>query len=508
MDGAVEGFQPLRRMLVYVATVALVGSVFVSVTLLAQAPAKGTTQWSAPIDYLAGTLSDLDANSTPGAIRLRTVPDSWGPWFDFIFAPTEVASDWDADSLPSLSVLRIGPYYEMWYSGCRSSVCSIGSATSRDSAYWSRSSDNPLLAANATRWYADLEEPAVLFDGATYRMWFAANGSEGAVLGYASSEDGTAWTLWPSPVVRATPGTWDAEGVGSPAVLADPSGFTLWFSGRSATGVQAIGRATSPDGVHWTEDSANPVLGPEAAWEGAAIKPVQVLANESHYDLYYLGGGPDGLLGHATSSDGRSWERDSANPVFPKLPTRTSAATQISDASIVAAASRSIMWYAHAGYTPGHVVGLAYSPAYAASGTFVSQVLDAGDSKVVWDELAWRVDDPFDTVRVTFAAGDTAVPGPGWRCCAAATAPGEEPIGWSGLRYAQVHVLISGDQEGTTPLVWNLTLKYMRPTFATTAAGQVTLGGLFALSVLSGVGAVWLSPGVRRPKDTRPGGAA
>jgi hypothetical protein len=80
-----------------------------------------------------------------------------------------------------------------------------------------------------------------------------------------------------------------------------------------------IGHATSPDGVAWELDPANPILtpGPSNAWDSAAVGTAAVIHDGSEFRMWYLGGnGTVGHVGYATSPDGSQWTKYQSNPVM------------------------------------------------------------------------------------------------------------------------------------------------------------------------------------------------
>ena len=89
---------------------------------------------------------------------------------------------------------------------------------------------------------------------------------------------------------------------------------------RPGAGHSWIGHATSPDGKTWTRTATRPVLAPEAPWEKAAVMCPHVLWDEEakRYQMWYSGGEqyePD-AIGYATSPDGLSWTKHADNPIF------------------------------------------------------------------------------------------------------------------------------------------------------------------------------------------------
>ena len=78
--------------------------------------------------------------------------------------------------------------------------------------------------------------------------------------------------------------------------------------------------------TEWVEDPANPVIAPAdpGAWDGGERYPLAVIKVDGIYHLYFNGqetGSPfleSYDIGHATSTDGVSWEMDQANPVLTR----------------------------------------------------------------------------------------------------------------------------------------------------------------------------------------------
>src|SRR5690606_2864599 len=88
----------------------------------------------------------------------------------------------------------------------------------------------------------------------------------------------------------------------------------------------AIGSATSPDGIEWTRVQDSPVFTPETSlfWEGDRISGPFVLRIDPYYYMLYIGYEDfvHARIGVARSKDGiTGWERHEANPLIsPGLP--------------------------------------------------------------------------------------------------------------------------------------------------------------------------------------------
>ena len=114
-------------------------------------------------------------------------------------------------------------------------------------------------------------------------------------------------------------GSWDDHGATFASVIWDSAAveFRMYYHGFSGSTHQ-IGLATSDDGLNWTKHPGNPIMtpGPEA-WDGGSVRVPMVWKEGADYHMIYTGAGSGGMrIGYATSSDGISWTKNPANPVF------------------------------------------------------------------------------------------------------------------------------------------------------------------------------------------------
>ena len=130
---------------------------------------------------------------------------------------------------------------------------------------------------------------ALLRDGETWLYYAAAGG-----IGLAKSSDGHAFTRVAGPILAPAASGWEALGIpSSPGVVRLEDGsFRLFYAVTIAEDTQAIGEASSPDGVTWTRLAEGPALAPAAPLPGA----------EQPYDDASVGS-PFPVL--AASGDGR-----------------------------------------------------------------------------------------------------------------------------------------------------------------------------------------------------------
>ncbi|MCK5527117.1 MAG: hypothetical protein KAJ05_08205, partial [Candidatus Latescibacteria bacterium] len=228
----------------------------------------------------------------------------------------------DEGELSHPSALFAQGTYHLWYVRDTGATRSICYAKSSDGVVWENYPGNPVLSdGTGTAWDGVfVSQPSVLYDGMQYHMWYVGYDGTRLRIGYATSSDGAVWEKHAgNPVLDAgANGTWDDSGVSGPDVLVDGTGYHMWYNGSDGDHSR-IGYATSTDGVVWEKQGANPVLdvGAGGAWDDAGVRSPSVLDDGTVYHLWY--GGYDGTsmkIGHATSSDGVTWDKDAGNPVL------------------------------------------------------------------------------------------------------------------------------------------------------------------------------------------------
>ena len=110
--------------------------------------------------------------------------------------------------------------------------------------------------------------PRVIYAEGKYRMWFSGSDVRPTLyrscIGYAESDDGLAWTLYPgNPILTADGLSW-GQSLHTPRVLFDEEErlYKMWFlstthveyrdDGILAKDIKSdLGYATSRDGIHW-----------------------------------------------------------------------------------------------------------------------------------------------------------------------------------------------------------------------------------------------------------------
>jgi predicted GH43/DUF377 family glycosyl hydrolase len=184
-------------------------------------------------------------------------------------------------------------------------------------AGWVKYTNNPVLGGDLGTCF----DISVLKEGDLFRMWMSWRPKQSIAL--VESQDGIHWSQPPRIVLGPRQKTHWEDDINRPMVVKRDDGYHLWYTGQ-ARGHSWIGYATSPDGVVWTRMSESPVLSPDKPWEKAAVMCPDVIwdAGAKVFRMWYSGGEqyePD-AIGYATSSDGMTWDKHAGNPVFKSDP--------------------------------------------------------------------------------------------------------------------------------------------------------------------------------------------
>jgi beta-1,2-mannobiose phosphorylase / 1,2-beta-oligomannan phosphorylase len=223
-----------------------------------------------------------------------------------------------------ICVLREGALYRMWLSWRPKR--SIAISESEDGIHWS--APEIVLAPDlATGWEEDISRPIVVSHDDEYHMWYTGSASERTKIGYAISPDGRSWTRQSvRPVLESTL-PWEGVSVMCPHVDWDERShaWKMWYSAGESYEPNAIGYATSRNGLQWDKYSGNPVLVPDERlpWEKDRVTAAQVFFRKGWYYAFYIGFGDidHAQIGVARSRDGITrWIRHPANPIVRPSP--------------------------------------------------------------------------------------------------------------------------------------------------------------------------------------------
>jgi len=258
------------------------------------------------------------------------IPISWaetGQWVKYsgnpVLSPTP--GGWDAREVLMPRLLYDGTIFRMWYLGYRSetelNLGKIGYATSQDGIAWTKHPDPVLTPGSQGAWDASsVWGGSVIWNGSKFVMWYRGEGrgfEEGAV-GLATSSDGVSWTKYAAnPVLKAT--SIDKAELGHPYVIWDGSEYKMWYNGRSDSGKMRIFLATSGDGIAWTKRTSPVVSTSASGWDAGWVYCPTVIFDGSKYGMWYSAMDRNYQyrgIGYATSDDGVSWRKSTTNPIL------------------------------------------------------------------------------------------------------------------------------------------------------------------------------------------------
>jgi sucrose-6-phosphate hydrolase SacC (GH32 family) len=193
-------------------------------------------------------------------------------------------------------VLRRGDMYHLWYTGQARGRSWIGYATSPDGKTWDHKSDRPVLASERPWEKVAVMCPHVLWDEGSkvYRMWYSAGEQyEPNAIGYATSHDGLTWTKHPdNPVFHPDRNAdWEKHKVTACQVIRHGDWHLMFYIGFQDEQHARIGLARSRDGITgWKRHPSNPILRPDRGqWDhDACYKPFAIL-DQGRWLLWYNG---------------------------------------------------------------------------------------------------------------------------------------------------------------------------------------------------------------------------
>jgi hypothetical protein len=227
--------------------------------------------------------------------------------------------DWDDRYTDPGAVLFHDGQFHMFRNGFRGwpATVQIAYHTSPDGVTWTEVSEEPIIRSEDVPFagLAALASSVVVEDDGTWVLYFytwESISEAGSMIGRATASDPAGpWTIDPEPVL--TPGdddAWDSGAVNAPRVIKTDEGYVMYYNGSTEDFFsQAIGIATSPDGIQW-EKQPDPIL--QSDQETAFIhQPNVVLTPEGWVMIFRKldrsGSRPEMSLHYALSDDGLNW---------------------------------------------------------------------------------------------------------------------------------------------------------------------------------------------------------
>ena len=262
--------------------------------------------------FLVGTIS------WPTTVAEKTgQPETTAGWLKYSRNPVLGG---DLGTCFDISVLREGGKYRMWFSWRPKK--SIALVESRDGVRWSK----PVIVLgpnSKTDWENDLNRPVVIKNGDLYQMWYTGQARGKSWIGFAASKDGVTWERMSDKPVLSAESSWEKVAVMCPHVIYDKEAklYRMWYSGGEQYEPNAIGYATSEDGMKWAKHEMNPIFKPDMkhAWEKDRVTACQVIRHGEWHLMFYIGfrDQDHAQIGLARSKDGiTGWQRHHANPII------------------------------------------------------------------------------------------------------------------------------------------------------------------------------------------------
>ncbi len=220
-----------------------------------------------------------------------------------------------------VSVLKDGEGYRMWVSWRPKQ--SIALVESKDGLRWSQPPRIVLGPRKERGWEDDINRPVIIKRGDVYHLWYTGQAHGHSWIGYATSLDGVSWKRMSQKPVLSADKPWEKEAVMCPDVIWDETAkvYRMWYSGGQQYEPDAIGYATSSDGINWTKNKDNPIFksDPSSDWEKAKVTACQVVQQGGWHIMFYIGfrDVDHAQIGVARSKDGVThWQRHPANPII------------------------------------------------------------------------------------------------------------------------------------------------------------------------------------------------
>jgi hypothetical protein len=258
--------------------------------------------------------SERQATGAPASVQAASIETTAG-WVKYQGNPVlggKLGTCFD------ISVLKDGDTFRMWFSWRPRK--SIALVESKDGRSWSE----PIIVLGPdprSGWEEDVNRPVVIKDGPSYRMWYTGQARGKSWIGCAGSGDGRTWKRERETPVLSADQAWEKGAVMCPHVLREGDEYRMWYSAGEQYEPDAIGYATSKDGLRWSKHPANPVFRPDPkpGWERDRVTACQVIRTDDGYLMLYIGfrDRDHAQIGLARSPDGiTGWVRHPANPII------------------------------------------------------------------------------------------------------------------------------------------------------------------------------------------------
>jgi predicted GH43/DUF377 family glycosyl hydrolase len=237
-----------------------------------------------------------------------------------VLAPSSDSKRFDSAAVTDPAILFDGGTYRLYYVGRSASSKQpggkLGLATSADGQTWvAGAAALEIVGEDAPA----VSGPSIIRHEGQYLMAYAREGLDRRQVAIAGSLDGVAWTRSGVAVLPGEGADWDSAEVSSPALAFFRHRLHLWYVGRGGDGLPSLGLATSDSGVLFTKEPRNPVLAPAVGrHDDRGVTDPWIILDGSVLHLWYVGlaWGGQTQINYARSQDGRNWSRSPSNPVI------------------------------------------------------------------------------------------------------------------------------------------------------------------------------------------------
>uniref|UniRef100_A0A7C4R4I1 Uncharacterized protein n=1 Tax=candidate division CPR3 bacterium TaxID=2268181 RepID=A0A7C4R4I1_UNCC3 len=238
-----------------------------------------------------------------------------------------IPNSWESKFIANSMVIFDENILKLWYTGSDYSKYQIGYIESHTPTGFTLDKNNPQppqLPWDFSSSEQGIEHPFVILSKNSqgikiYELWFNNRYFVGSDfrfdIYYSSSTDGINWNT-PEKITFDKEALWDTRGRGVPSIIKKLNQYHMWFTARADDGKWRIGYAYSDNGKSWVRYE-NPVLEAQSGWETEnnefGIGNAYVFEENGLFHMFYGGGRS---IGYAYSSNGKSWNRSSENPIF------------------------------------------------------------------------------------------------------------------------------------------------------------------------------------------------
>jgi predicted GH43/DUF377 family glycosyl hydrolase len=208
------------------------------------------------------------------------------------------------------ALLHNGEFWHWFEAGPRSAL-RIGLSRSSDARTWRKEGQPVLSAGPYMSWdERDVADPYVIRIEPYFYMYYLGQDRADPPrqrIGLARSLDGIHWTkLRTNPVLElGTPGAFDEADLGEPAVWSSHGYYWMLYTGTDFAKLRRLGLARSTDGIHWQKLPA--VFAGAEGWNSKVLCDPTVLVEGDQIRVWFGGGdvaSPDeglhGQIGYGT----------------------------------------------------------------------------------------------------------------------------------------------------------------------------------------------------------------